>query len=108
VGKNFVIMHFGGINISGYASFGDNCMIRQGVTVGLRNTEHPCAPQVGNNVDIGAGAKLLGEIRIGNNVTIGPNAVVVEDVPDNSSVVPIPGRIIPRESGLNPKNPKAT
>lgn len=106
VGKNFTIEHFGGINISGYASFGDNCRIRQGVTVGLRNTDHPCAPQIGNNVDIGAGAKLLGPIRIGNNVNIGPNAVVIEDVPDNSSVVPIPARIIPMGSGLNPKNSK--
>jgi serine O-acetyltransferase len=76
------------------------------VTVGLRNTDHPCAPQIGNNVDIGAGAKLLGPIRIGNNVNIGPNAVVIEDVPDNSSVVPIPARIIPMGSGLNPKNSK--
>lgn len=93
VGRNFVIDHFGGIVISGYASFGDNCRIRNGVVVGLRNIEAPGAPQVGHNVDIGAGAKLLGNIRIGNNVAIGANAVVLCDVPDNSIAVGVPAVI---------------
>src|SRR5258707_6382307 len=84
VGRNFVIDHFGGIIISGYAQFGDNCRIRNGVVVGLRRVEEKCAPIIGNNVDIGAGAKILGPIRIGNNVLIGANAVVLCDVPDNS------------------------
>src|SRR5262249_52371112 len=75
IGRNFVIDHFGGIVVSGYASFGDDCRIRNGVVVGLRRVEEKCAPTVGNNVDIGAGAKLLGPIRIGNNVCIGANAV---------------------------------
>src|SRR5882672_597785 len=71
VGRNFVIDHFGGIIISGYAKFGDNCRIRNGVVVGLRRIEEQCAPVIGNNVDIGAGAKLLGPISVGNNVVIG-------------------------------------
>ena len=83
IGHNFVIDHFGGIIVSGYAKFGDNCRIRNGVVVGLRRVGEPCAPTVGNDVDIGAGAKLLGGIRIGNNVAIGANAVVMIDVPDN-------------------------
>ena len=96
VGRNFVIDHFGGIIISGYAKFGDNCRIRNGVVVGLRRVEDQRAPIIGDNVDIGSGAKLLGPIRIGNNVLIGANAVVVIDVPDNSIAVGVPAVIKPR------------
>jgi len=91
IGRNFVIDHFGGIIISGYAKFGDNCRIRNGVVVGLQRVDEPCAPVVGDNVDIGAGAKILGRITIGNNVVIGANAVVIRDVPDNCTVVGVPG-----------------
>ena len=96
VGHNFVIDHFGSIIISGYASFGDNCRIRNGVVVGLRRVEEKCAPLIGNNVDIGAGAKILGSIRIGDNVLIGANAVVLCDVPDNSIAVGVPAVVQPR------------
>lgn len=96
VGRNFVIDHFGGIVVSGYATFGDNCRIRNGVVVGLARTEDPCAPVIGNNVDIGAGAKVLGRIRVGDNVVIGANAVVIRDVPENSIAVGVPARIRPR------------
>jgi serine O-acetyltransferase len=90
VGKNFVIDHFGGIVISGYARFGDNCRLRNGCVVGLARVDDPCAPVIGNNVDIGSGAKLLGRIRIGDNVMIGANAVVLCDVPDNCIAVGVP------------------
>jgi serine O-acetyltransferase len=90
IGKNFRIDHHSNIVISGYASFGDDCVIRNGVTVGLKNDTHPAAPQIGNNVNIGVGAKILGDISIGNNVFIGANAVVITDVPDNSIVVGVP------------------
>ncbi|HEY4339879.1 MAG TPA: hypothetical protein VGM97_08030 [Steroidobacteraceae bacterium] len=93
VGRNFIIDHFGGIIISGYARFGDNCRIRNGVVVGLRNVDEPTAPKIGNNVDIGAGAKVLGAITIGNDVVVGANAVVICDVPDNSIAVGIPAVI---------------
>jgi serine O-acetyltransferase len=96
VGRNFIIDHFGGIIVSGYAKFGDNCRIRNGVSVGLRHVESPCAPVIGNNVDIGAGAKLLGQITIGDNVLIGANAVVITDVPPNSMAVGVPAVIKPR------------
>ena len=96
VGRNFVIDHFGGVIISGYAKFGDNCRIRNGVVVGLRRVTEKSAPLVGNNVDIGAGAKLLGPIRIGDNVLIGANAVVISDVPDNSIAVGVPAVVRPR------------
>ena len=96
IGRNFVIDHFGGIVVSGYARFGDNCRIRNGVVVGLRRIEEPAAPCIGNDVDIGAGAKLLGPIRIGNNVQIGANAVVLRDVPDDHVAIGVPAVIRPR------------
>jgi serine O-acetyltransferase len=97
VGSGFIIDHFGGVIVSGYAKFGDNCRIRNGVVVGLKNVEEPGAPVIGNNVDIGAGAKVLGKITIGNNVLIGANAVVLTDVPDNSIAVGVPAVIKARK-----------
>jgi serine O-acetyltransferase len=97
VGRNFVIDHFGGIIVSGYAKFGNDCRIRNGVVVGLRRIEEKFAPRIGNNVDIGAGAKLLGPITIGDNVIIGANAVVLSDVPANSIAVGVPAIIKPRQ-----------
>jgi serine O-acetyltransferase len=96
IGHNFVIDHFGGIVISGYAKFGNNCRIRNGVVVGLRRIEDKRAPTIGDNVDIGAGAKLLGPIRIGSNVLIGANAVVTVDVPDDCIAVGVPAVVKPR------------
>jgi serine O-acetyltransferase len=96
VGRNFVIDHFGGIIVSGYARFGDNCRIRNGVVIGLQTVGQPCAPVIGDNVDIGAGAKILGAINIGSNTVIGANAVVIADVPDNSMAVGVPAVIKPR------------
>jgi serine O-acetyltransferase len=98
VGRNFVIDHFNGIVISGFAVFGDNCRIRNGVTVGLCRVDAPCAAIFGNNVDIGAGAKILGPVRIGNNVNIGANAVVITDVPDNCIAVGVPAVIKPAKA----------
>jgi serine O-acetyltransferase len=100
VGRNFVIDHFGGIIVSGYARFGDNCRIRNGVSVGLKRVDEPCAPVIGNNVDVGAGAKLLGPITIGDNVLIGANAVVVTDIPANSIATGVPATFRPRHSQL--------
>ena len=96
IGHNFVIDHFGGIIISGFARFGDNCRVRDGVVVGLSRVGENYAPTIGNNVDIGSGAKLLGPIRIGDNVLIGANAVVLCDVPDNSIAVGVPAVVKPR------------
>lgn len=98
IGRNFVIDHFGGIIVSGYARFGDNCRIRNGVTVGLRRVNEPAAPVIGNNVDIGAGAKVLGPITVGDNVVIGANAVVLQDIPANSIAVGVPAIVKPRQN----------
>jgi serine O-acetyltransferase len=98
IGRNFVIDHFGGIVISGYAKFGDNCRIRNGVVIGLQRVDEPAAPVIGNNVDIGAGAKVLGPIKIGDNVVIGANAVVIRDVPDNCIAAGVPAVNKPRST----------
>lgn len=98
VGRNFMIDHFGGIIVSGYAQFGDNCRIRNGVVVGLRRIDEKFAPVIGDNVDIGSGAKLLGPIHIGNNAIIGANAVVLCDVPADSIAVGIPALVKSRAS----------
>jgi serine O-acetyltransferase len=96
IGRRLVIEHIGGIVISGDASFGDDCILRNGVTVGLRHRSRRGSPRIGNRVDIGAGAKLLGPILIGDDVAVGANAVVLCDVPANSVAVGIPARILPR------------
>jgi len=96
LGRRFRIDHFGGIVISGDSVFGDDCVIRNGVTVGLRHTGHRGSPVIGNRVDIGAGAKVLGSILIGDDVAIGANAVVITDVPSNSIAVGVPAKIRPR------------
>ncbi len=88
-----VIEHTGAIVISGDAVFGDDCVIRQGVTVGLRHRKVSGSPRIGDRVDIGAGAKLLGSIRIGNDVAIGANAVVLCDVPDGCIAVGVPAMV---------------
>ncbi len=98
IGRRFVIEHIGGIVVSGDAIFGDDCIIRNGVTVGLRNRGVRGSPTIGNRVDIGAGAKLLGPIHIGDDTAIGANAVVISDVPPNSIAVGIPARIRPRKT----------
>lgn len=97
LGRRFRIDHFGGIVISGDAVFGDDCVIRNGVTVGLRHTGQRGAPVIGNRADIGAGAKVLGNIRVGDDVAIGANAVVITDVPDNCIAVGVPAKIRPRK-----------
>ena len=98
VGRRLLIEHFGGIIVSGDAVIGDDVVIRQGVTIGLRTTGRRGAPVIGDRVDIGAGAKLLGNIRIGNDAVIGANAVVLCDVPEGALAVGIPAIIKPRSS----------
>ena len=92
-------IHFGhnglGVVIDPRSVIGDNVRIDQEVTIGIRWDEK-IAPIIGNNVRIGAGAKVLGSIRIGNDVRIGANAVVLTDVPDGASAVGVPARIILR------------
>ena len=95
IGKNLFIDHGAGVVIGETAIVGDNCTIYHGATLGGTGKEKGKRhPTIGNNVIIGCGAKLLGNISIGNNVKIGANAVVLKDIPDNNTVVGIPAKII--------------
>lgn len=94
IGKRLVIEHFGAIIVHNRAVIGDDCVIRQGVTIGMRRHDDPLGvPVIGDRVDIGAGAKLLGRITIGDDATIGANAVVLSDVPAGSLAVGVPAVI---------------
>jgi len=106
LGRRFRIEHFGDIIISGDATFGDDVTVRNGVTIGLRRTGVRGAPAIGNRVDIGAGAKILGNIRIGDDVSVGANAVVLTDVPSNSVAVGVPAIIKPKRDRMEPAPPK--
>ena len=108
LGERFVIEHVGGIVISGDAAFGDDCVVRNGVTVGLRHRGQRGSPRIGSRVDIGAGAKLLGPIRVGNDVSIGANAVVLTDVPDGAVAVGVPARVILPRARTLPGRPAAS
>lgn len=88
-----------GIYISKQAKLGKNCTIFQQVTIGIndiQSSKHFGAPIIGNNVYIGAGAKIIGKVKVGNNVNIGANCIVTEDIPNNSTVVMPHPRIIRR------------
>lgn len=94
IGKRFFIDHGMGVVIGETAIIGDDVLLYQGVTLGGTGLEKGKRhPTIGNNVVIGAGAKVLGNITVGDNAYIGANAVVIKDVPPNSTVVGVPGRI---------------
>lgn len=98
IGKGLFIDHGMGVVIGETTVIGDHVTLFQGVTLGgtgkQKGKRHPT---LGNNVVVGGGAKILGDIHIGDNVSVGANAVVVRDVPANSTVVGVPGRITSRE-----------
>ncbi len=95
IGKGFFIDHGMGVVIGETTKIGDNVTLFQGVTLGGTGKERGKRhPTIGNNVIIAAGAKVLGNITIGDNVKIGAGSVVIRDVPPNSTVVGVPGRIV--------------
>lgn len=95
LGRRVVIEHQHGIVIHGYSVIGDDCVIRQGVTLGNRYLDRPFdAPKLGDRVNVGAGAKILGNVTIGDDACIGANAVVLSDVPSGQTAVGIPAKIL--------------
>lgn len=108
IGPGFCIQHCGDIVIGGSTIIGKNCDIRQGVTFGGnvgKSKNSQMQPIVGDNVLIGAGAKILGPIIIGSNSVVGANAVVITDIPPNSVAAGIPARVISKD-GKRVDNPK--
>ena len=95
IGRRLVIDHGTGIVIGATTEIGDDCLIYQGVTLGgtgvMQGKRHPT---LGNNVMVGSGAKVLGPIKIGDNARVAANSVVLREVPDNSTVVGVPGRVV--------------
>ena len=95
IGKRLLIDHGMGVVIGETATIGNDCTIYHNSTLGgTGKDKYKRHPDIGNNVMVGSGAKVLGPIKIGNNVKIGANAVVLHDIPDNVTVVGVPERIV--------------
>ncbi|MFA6084421.1 serine acetyltransferase [Mucilaginibacter sp.] len=96
-GKNLIFYHGQGLVVNYKVILGDNCVLRNGVTIGhkkLVDGSLSAPPRIGNNVDIGANACIIGDITIGDNVIIGAGAVVIKDIPANSIAVGNPARLL--------------
>jgi len=93
IGPGLRIWHFGNIFVHPDAVVGANCTLRQGVTIGNRQSGGP-VPVLGDNVEVGAYAQILGGVKIGNNCRIGAMSVVLHDMPDGSTAVGAPARLV--------------
>lgn len=95
IGKGLLIDHGSGVVIGETAEIGDYCLLYQGCTLGGTGKDHGKRhPTLGNNVMVGAGAKILGPFKVGDNAKIAANAVVLKEVPPNSTAVGVPARIV--------------
>jgi serine O-acetyltransferase len=100
IGKGLFIDHGAGVVIGETTEIGDNCLLYQGVTLGGTGKDKGKRhPTLGNNVLVGSGAKVLGPFKVGNNVKIAANSVVLDEVPDNSTAVGTPARVV-RRNGM--------
>jgi serine O-acetyltransferase len=99
IGRRVVFEHQHGIVVHGASVIGDDCIIRQGVTLGIRSMERLTeAPMLGPGVNVGAGAKIIGPVKVGAGAAIGANAVVLDDVPEGALAVGVPARIVAKSS----------
>lgn len=101
IGSGFRLFHGQGLVINGDSIVGNNCLFRNGITLGTKlsqNGELSKAPVIGNNVCVGSNAVIIGEVTIGNNVIIGAGAVVVKSFPNNTVIAGNPAKIIKRLS----------
>jgi serine O-acetyltransferase len=101
-GPGFVLIHSTGVVINGRVRGGANVYVEHQVTIGA---EGRASPQIGNDVFIGAGAKVIGAVMVGDGARIGANAVVVHDVPAHSTVVGIPARVVRRRQPTDSTSP---
>ncbi|PZU07486.1 serine acetyltransferase [Sphingomonas sp.] len=94
LGRRVIVEHQGGIVVHGNTVIGDDCIIRQNCTLGLRRLDAlDDAPILGNRVDLGAGSVVLGKVRLGDGAKVGANAVVLTDVPPGALAIGVPARI---------------
>jgi serine O-acetyltransferase len=100
IGRRLLIAHQNGIVIHQYATIGDDCIVRQGVTFGI-GTEwiRGQGPVIGSNVSFAPGAMVIGNVTIGDNVSVGPNCVISADVPADRALFLPPPRVLPRDTG---------
>ena len=91
IGSGFIILHSIGVVINSSVRAGNNLTIEHGVTIGSEKNKSPI---LGDNVFVGAGAKIIGAVSIGSDVKIGANAVVVHDLPDGATAVGVPARVV--------------
>ncbi len=99
-GKGLIIYHGQGLVVNQGVVIGDNCVLRNSVTIGhkkLADGTFTACPRIGNNVDIGANVCIIGDVTVGDNVIIGAGSVVVKSVPDNCTVVGNPARILEKK-----------
>jgi hypothetical protein len=110
LGRRVVVEHQSGIIVHGHSTIGDDSIIRQGVTLGNRYLDRPFdAPKLGKRVNVGAGAKILGNVEIGDDASIGANAVVLADIPAGRTAVGIPAKLLPVKApdNLSAPNPSS-
>jgi len=96
IGRRFRICHHGGVHLGAW-SVGDDVTVRHSVTIGVAGVAESTArsPVIGNNVELGPGATVIGTVSIGDGAYVGPNALVLEDVPDGATAFGVPARIQP-------------
>lgn len=95
IGRRLLIIHYGGVVIHKYAEIGDDCTLLHGSTIGAAGAvSREQAPKLGNGVQVGTGAVVLGAVTVGDRARIGPNAVVTMDVPADATAFATPARII--------------
>jgi serine O-acetyltransferase len=102
IGRRLRLAHEGGVVIHPNVVIGDDCLIRQNVTIGIATDDATAAPTLGNRVEVGAGAVIIGGITIGDDARIGPNAVVTSNVPPGAMAVAAPARVVARRVDPDP------
>jgi len=103
LGRRVIFEHQHGIVVHGQTVIGDDCIIRQGVTLGIRSMERLAeAPVLGKGVNVGAGAKIIGHVSVGDGAAIGANAVVLKDVPPGALAIGVPAQLVNRSAQARP------
>ena len=94
IGPGLTIAHYGYLIVTSNTKLGADCSLKPGVVFGKKLTKQTDGAVIGDNVEFGVGAKIVGDVKIGSNVIVGANAVIVKDVPDNCVVAGVPAKVI--------------